>query len=110
MWKLMLSLVGFRSTFGVMSAYWDVAMVVTGSIGVLGRDNMHGVLPHYRLTHSCICAMFCRCSSDSMKILTVCLLCRGRSGCSMSLLTPTISGPNFITSIRPYKRKRSMMQ
>ncbi|WRX22749.1 HAT [Theobroma cacao] len=36
--KLMLSLAGFRSAFGVMSAYRDVATVVTGSMGVPGRD------------------------------------------------------------------------
>ncbi|EOX93660.1 Uncharacterized protein TCM_002549 [Theobroma cacao] len=35
--KLMLSLAGFRSAFGVMSAYRDVAAVVTGSMGVPGR-------------------------------------------------------------------------
>ncbi|EOY00599.1 Uncharacterized protein TCM_010483 [Theobroma cacao] len=38
MQKLMLSLAGFRSAFGVMSAYRDVATVVTGSMGVPGRD------------------------------------------------------------------------
>ncbi|EOY01006.1 Gag protease polyprotein [Theobroma cacao] len=32
--KLMLSLAGFRSVFGVMSAYRDVAAVVTGPMGV----------------------------------------------------------------------------
>ncbi|EOY19328.1 Uncharacterized protein TCM_044398 [Theobroma cacao] len=36
--ELMLSLTGFRSAFGVMSAYRDVAAVVTGSMGVSGRD------------------------------------------------------------------------
>ncbi|EOX99854.1 Uncharacterized protein TCM_008832 [Theobroma cacao] len=50
--KLMLSLAGFRSAFGVMSAYRDVAAVVTGSIRVLGRDNddmynMHWVFLSY---------------------------------------------------------------
>ncbi|EOX93087.1 Uncharacterized protein TCM_001933 [Theobroma cacao] len=38
--KLMLSLAGFRSAFGVMSAYRDVAAVVTGPMGVSGRDTM----------------------------------------------------------------------
>ncbi|EOY00169.1 Uncharacterized protein TCM_009860 [Theobroma cacao] len=32
--KLMLSLAGFRSAFGVMSAYRDVTTVVTGPMGV----------------------------------------------------------------------------
>ncbi|EOY19669.1 Uncharacterized protein TCM_044835 [Theobroma cacao] len=39
--KLMLSLAGFRSAFGVMSAYRDVAEVVTGPMGVPGRDKNH---------------------------------------------------------------------
>ncbi|WRX22555.1 Ulp1 protease family [Theobroma cacao] len=39
--KLMLSLAGFRSAFGVMSAYRDVAAVVTDSMGVPGRDNFN---------------------------------------------------------------------
>ncbi|EOY26837.1 Uncharacterized protein TCM_028812 [Theobroma cacao] len=36
--KLMLSLAGFRSAFGVMSAYRDVAAVVTGPMGVPGGE------------------------------------------------------------------------
>ncbi|EOY03504.1 Uncharacterized protein TCM_018598 [Theobroma cacao] len=38
--KLMLSLAGFRSAFGVMIAYQDVAAIVTGSMGVPGRDRI----------------------------------------------------------------------
>ncbi|EOY21236.1 Uncharacterized protein TCM_012637 [Theobroma cacao] len=52
--KLMLSLVGFRSAFGVMSAYRDVAAVVTGPMGVPGRDKIimpprRGLPPFSRL-------------------------------------------------------------
>ncbi|EOX94181.1 Uncharacterized protein TCM_003584 [Theobroma cacao] len=36
--KLMLSLARFRLAFRVMSAYRDVAAVVTGPMGVSGRD------------------------------------------------------------------------
>ena len=39
----MLSLAGFRSAFGVMSAYPDVAAVVRGPMGVLGGDNQSGI-------------------------------------------------------------------
>ncbi|EOY18625.1 Uncharacterized protein TCM_043125 [Theobroma cacao] len=51
--KLMLSLAGFRSAFGVISAYRDVATVVTGPMGVSGRDN----LDWYQ-------SMVLRCTSD----------------------------------------------
>ncbi|EOY21340.1 Uncharacterized protein TCM_012838 [Theobroma cacao] len=44
--KLMLSLAGFRSAFGVMSAYRDVAAVVMGPMGVPGRDSLRGVPGH----------------------------------------------------------------
>ncbi|EOY00462.1 Uncharacterized protein TCM_010333 [Theobroma cacao] len=40
--KLMLSLAGFRSAFGVMSAYRDIAAVITGPMGVPARgESIH---------------------------------------------------------------------
>ncbi|EOY30406.1 Uncharacterized protein TCM_037629 [Theobroma cacao] len=50
MQKLMLSLAGFRSAFGVMSAYRDVATVVTGLMGVPGRDMIYQMLTFHHET------------------------------------------------------------